>query len=310
MKRFKNILLYADKKADIQSSLELAEFIVKNNRARLTVIDVISEELGYYSQMMSVYRQSLHLKDMVFQDRITELRHIIDPMKNQGLESSAKVFVGTPFLEIVREVIRGKYDLLIVTAEGKTELKNMLFGTTTMHLMRKSPCPVWVLKPEEPSRFRRILAAVDPNPSRKENRKLNAKILELASSLAVLQESELHVIHAWDIPRQYLSFLRNDLDKIGEDAQQMHRSWFDALLNKHSLSVQESRIQLVRGDAGIEIPRYANEKGVDLVVLGTVSRTGITGLLMGSTAEKVFFRVDCSVLAVKPEGFVSPVRLD
>ena len=44
--------------------------------------------------------------------------------------------------------------------------------------------------------------------------------------------------------------------------------------------------------------------------MGTVARTGIPGLLIGNTAETILQRVDCSVLAVKPDGFVSPVGLD
>jgi nucleotide-binding universal stress UspA family protein len=43
--------------------------------------------------------------------------------------------------------------------------------------------------------------------------------------------------------------------------------------------------------------------------MGTVCRTGVTGFLIGNTAEKVLNNVDCSVLTVKPEGFVTPVTL-
>ena len=44
--------------------------------------------------------------------------------------------------------------------------------------------------------------------------------------------------------------------------------------------------------------------------MGTISRTGIPGILVGNTAEKLLERVDCSLLTVKPEGFVSPVPLE
>ena len=44
--------------------------------------------------------------------------------------------------------------------------------------------------------------------------------------------------------------------------------------------------------------------------MGTVAGTGISGLLMGNTAEMILTQIDCSVLAVKPEGFVSPVSLE
>ena len=44
--------------------------------------------------------------------------------------------------------------------------------------------------------------------------------------------------------------------------------------------------------------------------MGTVVRTGIDGLFIGSTAAKVLRQVDCSVLTVKPDGFKTPVKLD
>jgi nucleotide-binding universal stress UspA family protein len=44
--------------------------------------------------------------------------------------------------------------------------------------------------------------------------------------------------------------------------------------------------------------------------MGTVARGGIAGLLIGNTAERMLRKLPCSVLAVKPEGFVCPVSLD
>ena len=45
--------------------------------------------------------------------------------------------------------------------------------------------------------------------------------------------------------------------------------------------------------------------GVDLIVMGTVARSGISGALMGNTAESVLDRIGCAVLAVKPSGCVT-----
>jgi universal stress protein E len=56
------------------------------------------------------------------------------------------------------------------------------------------------------------------------------------------------------------------------------------------------------------IPERAERKRADLIVMGTLSRSGVRGFLMGNTAEKILQKVDCSVLAVKPDGFVTPVN--
>ncbi|MEQ1895543.1 MAG: universal stress protein [Planctomycetota bacterium] len=47
--------------------------------------------------------------------------------------------------------------------------------------------------------------------------------------------------------------------------------------------------------------------GAGLLVMGSVSRGGITGLLLGNTAERLLDRVSCSLLTIKPRDFVSPV---
>jgi len=52
----------------------------------------------------------------------------------------------------------------------------------------------------------------------------------------------------------------------------------------------------------------ADEVKADLLVMGTVCRTGIAGFLIGNTAETVIPDASCSLLALKPEGFVSPVE--
>ncbi len=58
------------------------------------------------------------------------------------------------------------------------------------------------------------------------------------------------------------------------------------------------------------IPELAYKEKVDLIIMGTVCRTGIAGFFIGNTAEKVLQQVHCSVLTVKPDGFATPVILD
>ena len=63
------------------------------------------------------------------------------------------------------------------------------------------------------------------------------------------------------------------------------------------------------GTPFLEIIRQVLRQKHDLVIMGTVCRTGVAGFFIGNTAENVLQQVDCSVLTVKPEDFVSPVRL-
>jgi len=57
-------------------------------------------------------------------------------------------------------------------------------------------------------------------------------------------------------------------------------------------------------------PQAVRKLAVDIVVMGTIGRSGLAGVVMGNTAEKVFSAVECSVVAVKPEGFQTDIPLE
>jgi nucleotide-binding universal stress UspA family protein len=237
-------------------------------------------------------------------------------IRNQGLHASTKVAVGTPFQQVIREVLRNGNDLVVVTAEGRGGLSERLFGSTTMHLMRKCPCPVWVIKPTQREPFRRILAAVNPAPGDETISSLNQRIMELAVSLAAIEESEIHIVRAWNLPGERLLRGRGKLspseaDKFVGSMGQACKEWLKEFLKEFPLNDDIlHHIHMVKDEAGPAIARLASERDIDLIVMGTVGRTGVSGLFIGNTAEDVLRLVECSVLAVKPEGLVSPVGLE
>ncbi|HOO46868.1 MAG TPA: universal stress protein, partial [Deltaproteobacteria bacterium] len=67
---------------------------------------------------------------------------------------------------------------------------------------------------------------------------------------------------------------------------------------------------LPEGPAKKVIALLAARLGADLVVMGTVARSGISGLIIGNSAEAILDQLECSVLAIKPPGFKTPVGFD
>ena len=80
--------------------------------------------------------------------------------------------------------------------------------------------------------------------------------------------------------------------------------------DKDDAAGPDLQLHVVKGPAQYVVPELARELEVDLVVMGTVARTGIDGFFMGNTAESILGELDCSVLTMKPPGFVSPVTLE
>jgi nucleotide-binding universal stress UspA family protein len=66
------------------------------------------------------------------------------------------------------------------------------------------------------------------------------------------------------------------------------------------------RVENVRGLPHDVIPAYVTQHAIDVVVMGTLARTGVPGLIIGNTAERVLRQLKGSVLALKPPGFRAP----
>jgi nucleotide-binding universal stress UspA family protein len=243
------------------------------------------------------------------------------------VDVQSQFLVGTQFLEIIREVLRYGRDLVIKVPETPDWL-DQLFGSEDMHLLRKCPCPVWLIKPVAQKAYRRILAAVDLDDThalteQRSRSELNQQVLELASSMALSDFSELHVVHAWDAIGEGMlcgPFGHMPGDKVitfVEQERQKREAGLNRLmhevsnkLGQETFSYLKPRTHLIKGSARKEIPALARQIEADLIVMGTVARTGIPGFIIGNTAEAILSQIECSVLALKPTGFVTPVTLD
>ena len=165
--------------------------------------------------------------------------------------------------------------------------------------------------------FDRILAAVDPAPADDAARdRLNRMVLDLAAGMAERDRAELHVAHAWYLPEEhalrhgrYTSGRQEEIDRMVDRERDRAQDRLLRLL-AHYPQVPKANSHLLKGNPGDVIADYARARHVDLIVMGTVGRTGLAGFIMGNTAETILRSVTCSVIAVKPEGFETPVTLN
>lgn len=324
MKRFKKVLLVVDTVEPCATLVERAVAFARNNQADLTVASVVPR-LVLGAGLPSDGPITSELQVRFEAEQVHKLEALAAPYQERG-PICTKVLTGTPYLEIVREVLRYQHDLVIRAPEDPGWL-DRLFGSDDMHLLRKCPCPVWLVQCEAPTPYRRILAAVDvddmyPADELETRQAVNREILELAATLALSEFAELHVVSVWDALGE--SFLRGAFMNAPDDsvaayvehARQRNATCLDTLmgeleerLGKDAMAYLRPKTHLAKGWARREIPVLAKQLEANLVVMGTVARTGIPGLIMGNTAEAILEQIHCSVLAIKPPGFITPVSL-
>jgi len=318
MQQFKNILFFSDSALKQDDALLRVGALAKRNNARLTILSVIKVLPSELHLTMAGVELRDFQKEILY-DAQAQVDELANNLKHIGVDVQAKTAVGTAFVEVIREVLREQHDLVVLAAEGKRSFITRLFGSTSMHLMRKCPCPVWVIMPGAGESYDRILAAVDvsSDPWDETKQLINPLILRLASALARVEKSDLHVVQVWSVDQEgYLQIRGNmtdqALNKLRRETKREYVEKLDSLLKSVDLNgAGRLHTHLIRGDdPASSIIKLARREKIDLLVTGTVCRTGLAGFIIGNTAEDVLSALNCSVLTVKPEGFVSPVTLE
>jgi nucleotide-binding universal stress UspA family protein len=316
MQRFKNILAVVEITQSSSLALARAIKLAQNNQSNLTVVCVVPRMAAGIA----------HLQSYAVANANKALDEAVHPFGSY-IDIKTLVLVGTPFLEIIKEVLRNDHDLVVKSPENLTWLHRM-FGSDDMHLLRKCPCPVWLVKPSTSNTYRRILTAIDvdsdhPPEEVAKRHTLNVQLLEMAVSLALSDFAELHIVHAWQAigenlkENPFIDVSEAEVNEYIEEIWTLHDQELEKLINEVIVrkNTEAGKFlaptkHLIKGLPQKEIPELVDELGVDLVVMGTVARTGIPGFFIGNTAETILSQIKCSVLAVKPSDFVTPVTLN
>jgi nucleotide-binding universal stress UspA family protein len=207
--------------------------------------------------------------------------------------------------------MRSGHDLVFRVNKGKESHRRGFFGNTGIRLLRKCPCAVWLVTPSR-VKFQHVLGCVDTSTEDTLDAELNDAVFELAKSISHYHGGLFSIVHAWSVWNALFLQRRMDPDefkqmvKKNHDHTEMH---LDKFLKEHGSDVHDDNVHLIEGEPADAISRFAVKNDVDLVVMGTVARSGVAGMVMGNTAEQILSRMECSVLALKPSSFVSPIQM-
>jgi nucleotide-binding universal stress UspA family protein len=307
MRRFKNILFVLEGGLDNDAALKRAADLAERNGAALTLVHALEVTPGHegiepgWARLTSEWRG--------------QLEAVAAPIAERGIEVTTEVVTGIPFREIIALVQRRGLDLVVKAATKPGGPRGLLFGSLDLHLMRKCPAPVWIHQARaEDAGYGRIMASVDVGDTSHVGRAMTRFILDLATSLGQLDDSDVHVVHAWSSTGERMARASRrgllPLEEIQREAEaeavERQTLFRDAVAPYLELPVR-LQLHLLHGDPREVLPLFARDREVDLIVMGTLARTGVPGFFMGNTSEDVLRQVDASVLTLKPEGFVSPV---
>ncbi|HEU4444533.1 MAG TPA: universal stress protein [Nitrososphaeraceae archaeon] len=142
------------------------------------------------------------------------------------------------------------------------------------------------------SKFPKIMVAIDGSEH-------SLKAAEYALEIAKSFNSQLFAITVTSVPELY----RLRQEDILEESKEMAdgRAWLENFSHKAKIDNIELKTELINSHRPVDyvILEYAEEKSIDLIVVGTRGRSGFKKLLLGSVASSVVNYAHCPVMIVK-----------
>ncbi|ABZ76765.1 UspA domain protein [Shewanella halifaxensis HAW-EB4] len=308
MMDYKKLLVVVDPTTDKQTALARAVELASKNQAEITVfLSIFDFSYEMTSILSGQERESM--REGVVNQRKAWLEDVVAPYRKDGLTINLDViWHNRPFESIIKHAIDGEYDLIVKGTHEHDKLKSVIFTPTDWHLMRKAPIPVLLVKAQDWPVAGKIVCAVNVSAEDNANESLNGKIISHAKKLAEQFDAQVHLVNAYPGTPVNLAIELPDFDAhtYSETIRLQHEERISYLANAYGISPDFCHV--MEGLPEDVIPDLATSLDAELVILGTIGRTGISAALIGNTAEHVIDSINCDLLAIKPDGYKSPLE--
>ena len=311
MTAFRRLLVVVTDSGDAAPALARAVSLCRAGGGTLTVLGIVDPPPavpGLDGPEAAALRRALARERDIFEARVDSL---LATARAAGVVADGQLETGLPLQVAIRTAVRGGYDLMIKAVDERSPDTRAPRGPLDHSLLREHPGALWIEQPGVPAELRRVLVAINPDPASPEEYRLSIDLLRSAAAVAQAAGAELQVLHAWKLFGEWRSVYDRwtdpELAPLLGATLNRHVAYVDRAMAEAGLADAPARRHVVHQRASRAIIDTVRAEGIDLLVMGTVGRTGIPGFLIGNTAERVLGEVECSVLARKPDGFASPV---
>lgn len=294
----KKLLVIADKIEDSQEALNKAFDLAQKTGASIhvvifefelkSVLTAISSENADFSGA-NLKTEMIARKERWWQDYISSHRRDVEITHEVIWSRSIHDWV-------VEHTEEHRYDLVLKTGHRS---ETPFYTPTDWQLFRDSTIPIYIVSRQHFKSQKVILVALDILARSGKKKKLNRQLLECANRLARQTDSVMHCVFVIKVP----TILR-DLDLIDERAyvakarNQLEPVVASLVANN---DIPSECVHIVHGLPWGVVPNLSKKLRAQCLVIGSLGRKGISGKLIGNTAEKLIRIANTDLLVVSPK---------
>ncbi|TCK01650.1 universal stress protein E [Volucribacter psittacicida] len=303
--KFKNILVVLNPESEKQYALARAVRLAKeqaySSPIKITLfLAVYDFSFEMTALVSSEEREEMHKK--VIQQRLALIEPYLHKYADPMIEFNASVVWNSNEAEAIAEQIEQKhYDLVVKYTKEQESLTSLLFTPMDWQLLRKCPVPILMVKDGDWKHQRRILVAVNVAGDQEYHQAFNQELVNISLDLAEsFDRGNIHLVSAYPSApvNMAIDLPEFNTTEYNQSIRGQHLINMKAL--RQQFGIDEDHTHVLEGFPEEVIPQVAQEIGAELVVLGTIGRTGLSAAFLGNTAEHVISKLSCNLLAVKP----------
>jgi len=223
------------------------------------------------------YQDADELREAELARHTLWLDKLIEPYLAQDIKIITEVECKTSWRDaLAAAAARSEADLVVRSSYRRTALQRRVLKTADWTLLRESRCPVLLVKTGSVPQLDNVVVAVNIAAKDEPHQRLNETVIAYAQAVARMTGANLHAVNAFQGSQNFVH--PPDLAKrVGVDRSQAHVA-----------------------DASPEelIARVTDKVGASLVLIGSLSRRGVSGIVVGNTAERILDNVNADVLTI------------
>jgi universal stress protein E len=309
MSIYNNILVVADINNDEQPALARAMQLGRKSKSPCSVTFFLSiYDFSYEMTSMLSSEERDAMRAGVVHQRTQWMKEVAEPYLDNDITLDIKViWHNRPYEAIIEQVYAAGHEIVIKATRQHAALESVLFTPTDWHLLRKCPTPVLLVKNHDWPENGHIVASVHVGSEQESHQKLNQAMVEQALDLSERLNATPHLVNAYPLTPPNITVELPEFDPtLYSDSVRGHHLKAMKELRQH-YGLPEEQTSVEQGLAEDVISKSVSDLKAGLVILGTSGRSGLSAVFIGNTAENVIDKVDCDLLALKPEGYISPL---
>ncbi|GAL87047.1 universal stress protein UspA [Sporocytophaga myxococcoides] len=276
------ILVPVDFSVYSQKALEAAAYIALQKKCEVKLLHVVQQvyvpKIGSFGDPLFEDELQMDYQARIMEVKQRLLKGFVDRLKSKGIKSSGIIVQGKVSKEVLLHAADEEIDLIIVGKKGESDIEEVLFGSTTLKLIRKAAVPLLILKNTEvPFKVETIVFASDfEEPVH--------KIVGKVKSMAEAFKANLHFLKV-NTPSNSISEakIQKTLDEIRDD-----------------FKLENNPIHLVSDKTEEEgILHFTKQVNADVVCLVSHEKKGLKRIFSDSISENIVKESDCAIVIYK-----------